>query len=975
MSAYEITVLGLVQGVGYRAFVTEYAREKGYLGYVRNFGGAVRIYVDCPSEEIGGFAYHLRYNCPKGARIESIKVKPVKREEEERPVIEKEKGDTLDELRKKYGVLQEEEVLTASQQKEVVTVKKNDSEDDLYGVIDDVDENDSSGDSDNKPLEGTVEGFRVVRSEEYNEGERFIPMDIAICPECRKELLDPSNRRYRYPFISCKYCGPRYSIITAIPYNRHNTTMSTHKMCPECRNDFLEAGGRRQIADTICCSECGPRLRLYKNRRVDEIQLSSDEIISEVARAIKDGQIGAIKGVGGFHFAFSPMESEAALKIRKFKGGVRYPFAVMFPDVESIRRYCEISAYEEEILNSNARPIVLLKKKKEYMDAEAHRNDIILGKIESDYKANEIFAYEVCGDSCYMGAMLPSTALQILLSMETGPIAFTSGNKTGEPIIPVDDDMIGFLHEVDESEMKGIEISSDPSRVQKLVQIEAEEDSLKGAIPPEERGIIKEESETKEKKIHLDFMLTNTLDIVMPMDDSVVQVVRMNMGFKKKEILQYIRRSKGYVPVPIRLEMDVNGEAFSAGGDTMTNYGLARKNLVYMSEYFGDLSNRKSVIARRDSLAHMERLFGIRPQKVYIDLHPDYQSSKEGMTKVRETNSYERRVELVRRQHHTSHVLSVAAENGLRGRLLGVSFDGNGHGLDGTIWGSEIFSCLLNTIGAESNLDSEKTVELKPYIQRSGAFLPIKMIDGDAKTILCCFLKAAEDRQLMSLGGLDRILRSLGIARGDYAIICACLRADINIFYSSSVGNLFEAASALLDIRTEESYDGECAAMLENYATRELDRLGVNIMSLTPLEDRSIFGDNPPVELKITEPRDEEEIFRMDQTLLMADMLESYVSLTEQVTDKAELKRGKERLALELHKALIDATVEVCDQVCSRDYIQHIALSGGAMTNHILLDGIAGSLEKLGYTTYLNKDVPPGDGGIALGQMYQVETM
>ncbi len=960
MNSYEITVLGLVQGVGYRSFVADYAYKNNIKGYVKNYGGAVKIYVDCPPEEVGKFAYHLRYSCPSGSVIDSVKVKPIKNEMPAMTEEEQERGDTLEELKEKYGVNHEDEVLLASQIGDTHQ-EEEESEEVIPEII-------TTYGEDGEELDY---GFNILKGDYFDEEPRLIPMDIAICPECEKELKDPENPRYRYPFISCKYCGPRYSIMTGLPYNREHTTMGLHRMCPDCRKEYMQMGGRRHLAETIGCRNCGPRLRFYRNRRVDEIQLTSDEIISEAIKSLKKGGVGAVKDICGFHLVFSAFDTEAVRKVRKFKGGVRYPMAVMFPDVEAIKKYCVVSEKEEELLTSNARPIVLLEKKKEYIEAEEHLQEIIAGKYASSYRAEDMLSPELTMGSDRIGAAIPSTALQILMTMDGGAFAFTSGNKTGEPIIATDDDMIRFLHEIDESEMKGIEILPDEKHIKRTEGMVEKDSSAENENIGDEKNYSDEDGDNT----HIDFMLTNTLDIVVPMDDSIVQVTKVNVRNQVREVLQYIRRSRGYVPFPIVLEQETKGESFAAGGDSRTAFCLARKNYIYMSEYFGDLSSRMAVTARRDSITHLERMLSIRPQRVYTDIHSEYQSVIDGKTKVRETISPERRVELIQRQHHTSHILSVAAENDLKGRLLGIAFDGNGYGSDGTIWGSEIFSCLLNKTVDEEGADQDKTVELSPYILRSGAFFPIKMIEGDARTVLCCYLKAAEERQLVSMNGMEKILKTLGISRSDYALIAACLRADIGIYYSDSIGKLFEAASALLGICAEESYDGECAGMLESRARRELIRTGGTVMS-RPSEDNMLhLGDKEALKMHFTEPHDPDEIFRLDQTQLIVALMEKYIYLVEAVSSEEEKQRGVDILALEFHRAIVDATVEVCDEICGRDYIQHIALSGGAMYNRLLLDGIVGSLERLGYTTYLNKDIPAGNGGVALGQLYYMEVL
>ena len=318
MNVYDITVLGLVQGIGYRSFVAEYAKEHGLLGYVRNSGGIIKIHVECEPEEIGKFTFHLRYNCPKGGRIDNIIVKPVKQPEETK--IEESEVPGGDEPQN-------------SDAKDVDVL-------DAYGA-----EYDDS--------------FIIAPSESFEEKMRFISPDIATCPDCEKELLDPNNRRYRYPFISCKKCGPRISIIKKIPYDRESITMKGFSMCPNCEAEYHQIGNPRHLAQTIGCKDCGPMLRYYENRMVDEIQLSQEEMIQKTEEALKNGKIGAIKCVGGFRMVCLPTCGEALKKLRRIKGRPGKPFSILFPDMETIRKYCRVSEKEEELLKSPARPVVL----------------------------------------------------------------------------------------------------------------------------------------------------------------------------------------------------------------------------------------------------------------------------------------------------------------------------------------------------------------------------------------------------------------------------------------------------------------------------------------------------------------------------------------------------------------------------------------------------------------------------------------
>ncbi len=271
---------------------------------------------------------------------------------------------------------------------------------------------------DNGSDDGMSGGFRIISSSREEEELRFLPPDMTICENCEKELWEKANRRYRHPFISCTSCGPRYSILKDVPYDRENITMNSFEMCGECKSEYTMPGNRRRHAQTIACHSCGPVLLAQKS--CSEELLSGEEALAEAVSVLHAGEVIAVKDIGGYHFASLASNERGAKKLREFKGRDKKPFAVMFSDMESVRKYCVVSAQEEEILRANERPIVLLRKKKDFPEP-------------------------VCGESNRIGAMLPCNPLQILLLKETGPLIMTSGNLGGEPIIISNEKMINFL--------------------------------------------------------------------------------------------------------------------------------------------------------------------------------------------------------------------------------------------------------------------------------------------------------------------------------------------------------------------------------------------------------------------------------------------------------------------------------------------------------------------------------------------------
>lgn len=242
--------------------------------------------------------------------------------------------------------------------------------------------------------------FKIVHSD-FDKETPFLTPDLATCKDCEKELKDENNRRYKHPFISCINCGPRYTIMNTLPYDRENTTMSLFEMCDKCKKEYTTADDRRCHAQTIACKDCGPRLSMTIDKAVDYLN---------------KGEVIAVKDIGGYHLVCRTDIPAAVHKIRELKGRETKPFAVMFNRIDDIEEYCKINDKERELLLSPARPIVLLEKIKD-------------------------FDYSISGDSDYIGAFLPCNPVQIMLLEKASPLVMTSANISGEPII-IDDEEI-----------------------------------------------------------------------------------------------------------------------------------------------------------------------------------------------------------------------------------------------------------------------------------------------------------------------------------------------------------------------------------------------------------------------------------------------------------------------------------------------------------------------------------------------------
>ena len=265
--------------------------------------------------------------------------------------------------------------------------------------------------------------FAIRPSEDSGLRIAEVLPDLATCADCLRELFDPADRRYRYPFINCTQCGPRYSIIEDIPYDRARTSMRHFPMCPVCRGEYEDPGDRRFHAEPNSCPECGPRLALWDQRGTTIAR--DHEALLSAASAVRKGRIVALKGIGGFHLLADARDESAVRQLRRRKRRKEKPFAVMFPSLAHIGASCHVSSAETTLLVAAARPIVLLRR-----------------------KAAPV-AQAVAPGNPWLGALLPYSPLHHLLMQELGfPMVATSGNTSDEPIATDEGEALSRLAEI-----------------------------------------------------------------------------------------------------------------------------------------------------------------------------------------------------------------------------------------------------------------------------------------------------------------------------------------------------------------------------------------------------------------------------------------------------------------------------------------------------------------------------------------------
>lgn len=546
-----------------------------------------------------------------------------------------------------------------------------------------------------------VSGFRIVESAGNGQRRTLVAADSATCEECLQELGDPANRRFGYAFINCTNCGPRFTIVRDVPYDRPLTTMSGFAMCAVCAAEYHDPGDRRFHAQPTCCPECGPRLRLL---RADARELPGDPVHG-CAQLLRAGQVVAVKGLGGYHLAVLAGDEAAATKLRRRKHREDKPFAVMVPTAADALALCEVDDAARQLLTSRRRPIVLLPR-----------------------RPGAPVAAQVAPGNRQLGLMLPYTPLHHLLLAATGaPIVLTSGNVSDEPIAYRDEDALRRL-----------------------------------------AGIA-------------DAFLVHDRPIHIRTDDSVVRPWRGRMSV--------LRRSRGYVPEAVRLRWAVPRPVLACGAELKNTFCLANRYRAVVSQHIGDLENYETLRSFAEGIEHFCRLFGIRPELVAHDLHPEYLSTKYAMDLEG--------VELVGVQHHHAHIASCLADNGEPGPVIGVAFDGLGYGTDGTIWGGEFLRADLASF------------------ERIGHLEPLPMPGGTAAIKQPWRMAAAYlDRAFDEPPALDVIRRN----EKHWNDVLAIARGGVNSPLTSSAGRLFDAVAALLGLRDSINYEGQAAIELEQCA-------------------------------------------------------------------------------------------------------------------------------------------------------------
>ena len=706
--------------------------------------------------------------------------------------------------------------------------------------------------------------FAIIESEK-TEGEIFISPDIAICEECKKELYDPKDRRYLHPFINCTCCGPRLTILDALPYDRERTSMKEFPMCPECAAEYNSPESRRYDAQPVCCNECGPEVYLVEKKQKNKVldypenkqenrktRKKGPAAITEARRVIAEGGIVAVKGIGGFHLCCDASSEKAVERLRRKKCRPAKPFAVMARDLEAVRRVCVLKKEQEEILTGHQKPILLLERK-----------EMTLGGL----------CTAVAPGNPKVGMMLPYAPVQLLLFQYPDGIqnpdflVMTSGNVSGAPICRSDEEAVEELSEF------------------------------------------------------CDCILSHNRKIRVRADDSVMDF------YKEKPYI--IRRSRGYAPLPVQTSADWKGQVLAVGGELKNTFCIGVDGRFYPSAYVGDLEDMRTVNALRETMQRMKTLLEVEPSVVVCDLHPKYNS-----TVVAE----ELGLPVLKVQHHYAHILSCMAENNWTDPVLGVSFDGTGYGLDGTIWGGEILLADLDGF--------ERIGSIEPFLQAGG---DLSAKEGWRIAVSLIWQMTDSKEEAM------QIIQKLDLCGEKEAKVqLAMLERKINAVESTSAGRLFDGISAILGIRKASSFEGEASMALEFAAEAYEKRTRKDQKS--EADSRTTAGRK-----KIT--ADGRELLEISQ--LVKETLEEALFIAEQ----REKKQARvEAAAYKFHAGLAKQIVMACISGKVKTGCETVALSGGVFQNGLLLRLTEEGLKEHGFRVLIHGMIPPNDGGIALGQ-------
>lgn len=707
--------------------------------------------------------------------------------------------------------------------------------------------------SESVPVSGE-EAFRVLPSVATAAGRLPVSPDVGMCSDCRRELLDPTNRRFGYPFITCTDCGPRYTVIERMPYDRERTSMREFRQCEACLEEYRTPSDRRFHSETNSCAECGPEIRLTDAE--GNVRARAGEALDAAAVLLQEGEILALRGLGGFHLAVDAGAEDAVVRLRERKGRWEKPLAVMVDEISEARKLACLDDNELALLTSRERPIVLARRR-----PAAPLADSISPGLDT------------------VGIMLAYTPLHTLLLRRVGrALVMTSGNVSELPIATGNEESRTVLAEV------------------------------------------------------ADGFLTHDREIVSRYDDSVLRVIGGSPTF--------IRRARGFAPLPADLPVPVPVPVLAVGPHLKNTFALAVDRSVFVSQHIGDLENLETLQHFRSALARYRELFRIDPEAVVCDQHPGYLSTRiasEIAAELHESGPGEEGPPVIAVQHHHAHIAAVAAEHGRTTPVVGVAFDGTGHGADGTTWGAEFLVADL--------ADYRRVAHLR--------YSPLPGGDLAARRPW----RAAIGYRTLAHGDSDAFAAAFtDVPDAELRLVDRQARRGLNAPLASSMGRLFDAASAILGLRSVARYEGQAAMELESMAWSVLGGPDSGpFESGEQIEDRAERIGVPTLPFPISGPED---------GLRLLEPVPLLVALGRAFQGG----QSPAILAAAFHLAVAGATIRMAAGIAEDEDTRTVALGGGTFQNGLLVPLIRDGLRRRGIEVLSPRALGPNDGAISYGQ-------
>lgn len=982
MKHARIHITGIVQGVGMRPFVYRQATERGIAGWVLNAGDGVHIEAHAEGGALEAFVRSLRDQAPAAAQVDTVDVTFF--DEAEGRIVEPD----------------------ASTLEPAVDVRP--------------------GAEAVHPLQAEPR-FRIIASQDETEHSTLVSPDIATCDDCLRELFDPSDRRYHYPFINCTNCGPRFTIIRGLPYDRAQTSMGAFPMCPACASEYADPLDRRFHAQPDACFACGPHItwqeRGGREALVGATRETSDAIIARCAELIASDGIVAIKGLGGFHLACRADSERAVRELRARKRRSNKPLAIMARDLDAACTLCHVGPKERDLLCGSIKPIVLLQRRG--------------GPGSENPPSSSELARSVAFDLPELGIMLPYTPLQHLLMAEcrahgVDALVMTSGNLSEEPIEM--DDGAAWARLV-ESGIADALLGNDRAILSRF------DDSVvrvvngqvqfvrraRGYAPrplaPSKSGEQNEPHRKQDTRLARETEGTDAKTIILPTSPHEASPTTPPVGAPGASSTSPAAGpaasaptgASGYKPHDNRPLC-----VLACGPDQKATLALTREDgsggaHCFISQHIGDLENAETFDAWQSARARMEGLFDLRPSALACDAHPGYLSSQWAREQARATG-----LPLVQVQHHHAHIAAVIAEAAVRGEIeantqvIGIAFDGTGAGatyhsngaasrtleLDGTVWGGEVLLASLSSFN--------RVAHLEPWPLPGGAASV-----RDPRRNAFALLKHYD---LLDHPGAAQLL---GVLRpNEKELLSRMIERGINCPLTSSMGRLLDAASAILGICHSATYEGEPAIMLEAASHRFAKHhdaaassataakslaaqksLAVSNSSSTPNGPTAPNGpaipNDPGVPDGLTAPNDPGDpnvpadqnspaVSKSPETsglpatpasngLLGKSLPSTATSISMKplllhILDGIAQGASPEGLAWDVHRAIVETAARVVIKISNTTGMRTAALSGGVFMNRLLLEGLSTELEHAGLIVLTPRDLPCNDGCIAYGQ-------